>query len=397
MAIYERKLKTGKEWYVRLKWPATRHGRTIKERIGPGSDGKERAKIREAQILQDLRQGRDPAWRVIKPRLFEAVALEFLESHVGVKVEVVREDRTIKLRRRDGVQPVPLKKDADGFVFNVTVLLRHFDGKTLQAITPRVIQGFVSDRLRDGVTRGTVNRQRATLSTIFSWAIKQDPPMFGGENPVARVKKCPENPARERYLTPDEAAKLLDKMDDRFRILLLAALHTGARRGELLKVTWADLDLERRLITFRDTKNGSARTVPLSVTLTTAFKTLPRPIAGGPVFRTSDGAPLEPTMFRKAFEAAIKAAKLGDFRWHDLRHSAASFMVQAGVSLATVRAWLGHKSYGMTLRYAALAPDHLRDGADVMDRLASKAVDPGGLPVHSGARSGKLRPRGGKR
>lgn len=59
------------------------------------------------------------------------------------------------------------------------------------------------------------------------------------------------------------------------------------------------------------------------------------------MFRTSDGAPLEPTMFRKAFEAAIEAAGLGDFRWHDLRHSAVSFMVQAGVSLATVRVWLG--------------------------------------------------------
>src|SRR5437867_2877917 len=80
--------------------------------------------------------------------------------------------------------------------------------------------------------------------------------------------------------------------------------------------------------------------------------------------------------------------------WHDLPHSAASFMVQAGVSLATVRAWLGHKSYGMTLRYAALAPDHLRDGADVMDRLASKAVDPGELLVNSADAPGGLRPRG---
>ena len=181
------------------------------------------------------------------------------------------------------------------------------------------------------------------------------------------------------------------------RAVKRAALHTGARRGELLKVTWADLDLERRLITFRDTKNGSARTVPLSATLTAALKSLPRPIAGGPVFRTSDGAPLEPTMFRKAFEATIKAANLGDFRWHDLRHSAASFMVQAGVSLATVRAWLGHKSYGMTLRYAALAPDHLRDGADVMDGLASKAGNPRELPVHSGGDSRGLRPPRGKR
>src|SRR3989442_11339281 len=95
------------------------------------------------------------------------------------------------------------------------------------------IQSFFTKRLADGVSTGTINRQRASLSSIFSWAIKQDPPYYCGSNPVAKVKKTPESPARERYLTPDEAATLLDKMDDRYRLLLRAALHTCARRGGL--------------------------------------------------------------------------------------------------------------------------------------------------------------------
>ena len=130
MSVYERKLSTGKEWYVSIRWPQTRDGRIIRERIGPGYDGKERAKIREAQIIKDLRQGRDPSWRVIKPRLFEAVALEFLATYVGIPVEVKREDDTIKLHRKAD-QPAPaLKRDPDTFIHNVVILLRRFDGIT---------------------------------------------------------------------------------------------------------------------------------------------------------------------------------------------------------------------------------------------------------------------------
>ena len=217
-----------------------------------------------------------------------------------------------------------------------------------------------------------------------------DRPRYAVENPTRKAIKFGSGQGRQFFLSAEQADLLLDKIDHGFRLLVLAALHTTARRGELIKLQWRDLDLERRLVTFRDTKNGEDRTVPLSATLTAAFKRLPRPIAGGPVFRTPSGSPLTPTIIRRPFRKAVKAAGLAGFRFHDLRHSGASFMVQAGVPLNTVRAILGHKSLSMVLRYAHLAPDHLRDGVGVMDRLAStsgefpvnSSTDREGLPSH---------------
>jgi Phage integrase family len=125
------------------------------------------------------------------------------------------------------------------------------------------------------------------------------------------------------------------------------------------------------------------------------------------VFRTS-GSPLTPTIIRRPFRKAVKAAGLAGFRFDDLRHSGASFMVQAGVPLNTVRAILGHKSLSMVLSYAHLAPDHLRDGVGVMDLLSRDTsgdaaatgtgdsdgrghpVDPG-LPISEDAGKSKCR------
>lgn len=186
-----------------------------------------------------------------------------------------------------------------------------------------------------------------SVGALDEWSIERG---YVVENPVRAVKKFREGPGREFFLSEAQSALLLEKIDDRFRLLVLAAIHTAARRGELVKLTWADLDLEKRLVTFRDTKNGEDRTVPLSASLTAALKRLPRPIAGGPVFRIEAGTPLTPTIIRRPFRKAVKAADLPGFRFHDLRHSAASFMVQAGVPLNTVRAILGHKSLSMVLR-----------------------------------------------
>lgn len=131
--------------------------------------------------------------------------------------------------------------------------------------------------------------------------------------------------------------------------------------------------------------------MPLSDTLVAEFKRLPRPIAGGPVFRTTEGEPLTPTIIRRPFRIAVAAAGLTGFRFHDLRHSGASFMVQAGVPLNTVRAILGHKSYSMVLRYAHLAPEHQRDAVRALDRLPQ---GPGG-DVAAGEAAGSSGSGGG--
>ncbi len=374
--------KRGKNYFIDYRFPPGRSGTRIRERVGPKKD---EAVIRLAERLEEIRHGLDPRLKRIKPRLLEDVMVEFLEDHVGVQVEAVRDDGPVRLQRTPVQTCVRKKKDSAMPVYNATLLLQKFDGAILQAITAKRIGEFISARLAAGVRGQTINHQVRLLASMFKWAIERG---YVVENPVRTVKKFREGPGREFFLSEEQSALLLEKIDDGFRTLVLAALHTAARRGELIKVTWADLDLEKRLVTFRDTKNGEDRTVPLSATLTAALKRLPRPIAGGPVFRTDAGKPLTPTIIRRPFRKAVKAAGLVGFRFHDLRHSAASFMVQAGVPLNTVRAILGHKSLGMVLRYSHLAPEHLRDGVDALDGLAGADEAQAAAGGAAGARRG---------
>ena len=157
------------------------------------------------------------------------------------------------------------------------------------------------------------------------------------------------------------------------RAVVVAAIHTGARQGELLALTWDDVDLDRGQVEFRMTKNGESRVVRLSETVRALLRELPSRFHGGHVFRNHGGKPIHRDGLTWSFRRAVRLACLQGFRFHDLRHSAASFLVQAGVSLNTVREILGHRSLAMTLRYAHLAPDHQAEAMAAMDDVATES------------------------
>ena len=254
------------------------------------------------------------------------------------------------------------------FEHTVAVLRREFDKTMLSAIGAREVDAFMATR-RVTVATATANRSLAVLKHMFKLAIR-----WGhlGRNPAADLRPEREKNRREFFLDEEQAVRLLAEVPGWLRPLVLAALHTGARRGELLGLHWGDVNLERSEVTFRATKNGEPRTVRLSATLREALRETPSRFRGGSVFRNAAGEPLMPKGISWAFERAVERAKLDGFRFHDLRHSAASFMVQGGIPLNTVRDILGHKSLEMTLRYAHLAPDHQADAVAVMDQLSGR-------------------------
>jgi integrase len=191
-------------------------------------------------------------------------------------------------------------------------------------------------------------------------------------SPAADLRLEREPAHRERFLTADEAGELLAVCTPWLRLVVLAALHTGGRRGELLALEWEDVDLDRRRATFRETKNGEPRTIALTETLVAALKQVrPKFNAAGRVFLNHGGEQIHPDGLTWSFRLAARKAGLVGFRFHDLRHSAASFMVQAGVPLNTVRDVLGHKSLTMTLRYAHLAPAHQADAVRALDAVGA--------------------------
>jgi integrase len=129
--------------------------------------------------------------------------------------------------------------------------------------------------------------------------------------------------------------------------LAVLAISTGARKGELAKLTWNTINLERGTLTFLDTKNGTNRTVPVTGLALELLRGKPQ--KPGKLFARN---------WRKAFETAVKRAGLVDLRWHDLRHSAASYLAMSGASLLEIAEILGHKSLEMVKRYAHLSEAH---------------------------------------
>lgn len=185
------------------------------------------------------------------------------------------------------------------------------------------------------------------------------------ENPAADLSFSIGNSnARDRWLSLDEEQRLLSAATNPnwLRSLLVTALHTGMRRGEILNLQWQDIDFQRKLLTVHKSKNGEKRSIPLSSTLSDVFKGIKVLNISGKVFSISV------ISLRAAFDMTLGKAGMKDFHFHDLRHTFATRLVQAGVDFYRVKELLGHKTINMTMRYAHHYPESLRSSIDVLDR-----------------------------
>lgn len=207
----------------------------------------------------------------------------------------------------------------------------------------------------------TVNRYLAALSTAFTTAVKE----WGWleDNPLRRVSKLKEPRGRVRFLSDDERPRFLEacKQSDNKDLYLavVLALSTGARQMEIMNLRWKHVDLDRGMITLLETKNNEPRGIALQGHALKLMRerNKVRRIDTDLIFpgkRHSD----KPIDLRDPFEKALKQAGIEDFHWHDLRHSAASYLAMGGASLAEIAEILGHKTLQMVKRYAHLSESH---------------------------------------
>jgi integrase len=191
---------------------------------------------------------------------------------------------------------------------------------------------------------------------------------------LTAIKKYQEPDGRLRYLSgQDEADRLLQASDASLRPIVLTALHTGLRKGELLTLTWDAVDMTHGFIRLKQSKSGSARALPFNETLWTLFSTQRTRQDVPWVFHNKTGNRWED--IRHFFDVACEAAGLSDFHFHDLRHTYASWLMMRGVPLATVSNLLGHTSPTMTLRYAHRSPKHLTSAVRVLDSHSDNSHD----------------------
>ena len=172
---------------------------------------------------------------------------------------------------------------------------------------------------------------------------------------------------RLRFLTIEECQRLLECCAPHLRPIVMVALHTGMRKGEILGLKWEQVDLRHGFILLDITKNGERREIPIDDTLRELFSSMPHSIESIFVFTDRNGNPYKEV--KRGFNAAKLKAEIRDFRFHDLRHTFASHLVMAGVDITSVKELLGHKSLAMTMRYSHLSQGHKRKAVNTLDSV----------------------------
>ena len=246
---------------------------------------------------------------------------------------------------------------------------------TLAEATPAVI-AEARDNLANTPARGdrkrspaSVNRHLAALSSLFTLAMKEW--MWIDDTPMRKISMVTEPRGRVRFLSDAERKSLLEACQDSGNPLLyplvVTALSTGARQGELLGIRWKDVDFHMGLIRLENTKNNERRAVPLTSHALELLKEMAsvRRIDTDLVFPFKGGR----YGVRGPWSKALKTADIENFRFHDLRHSAASYLAMNGATLAEIAEVLGHKTLQMVKRYAHLTEQHT---SRVVERMNKK-------------------------
>jgi integrase/recombinase XerD len=243
--------------------------------------------------------------------------------------------------------------------FNAKVCARLIGHLHLDEINKRVLSDFVAARKRTGVSDATVRRDLAFIGSLFTMAIRWD---WIDASPIATFNKkaLKECRPRTRFLSKSEYSRLEREANKGLKPIIRLAVETGLRKEELLGLTTESIDLQRREIHLHRTKTNTPRRVPLSPLALATIKELleqqSRPRSAY-LFCKADGSRVGSP--RKAFETACSRAEIADFRFHDLRHTFASWWVQDGGDLYRLSRILGHTTLQMTARYGHLRTDDL--------------------------------------
>lgn len=241
------------------------------------------------------------------------------------------------------------------------------------------------DKPRPPLSVASINRRVACFKHMLTKARDWDMIHQDTLDRLRRVKIYREENRRERFLSLVECQRLIAAAEPHLKPILIFALNTGCRKGEILSLTWDRVDLKHGFIHLDKTKAGKSRQVPINATLRAALAGLVRRVDSPLVFYNPDTGRRWHEL-KRSFATACRKAKIQDFRFHDLRHTFASQLVMARVDLTTVSRLLGHASLTMTLRYSHLAPDHLQGAVEVLHRLQTAGNEEAAPGCAKGAR-----------
>ena len=352
MAVVKRpiKNKNGKinyYWYIELPLP---RGRTLKRSVGKvGIATKSMARAMETDYKKKIKRNELGMEESDIPTLNE------------IKYDYIEYVRDVKKKRS-------WKRDEE----LLRPLSELFGNKLLTDISTKNLEEFKQIRLKK-VSPATVNRSLSVLRHLYNLAKRWN--RFFGDNPVSIVGMLQEQSQIERILTPVEEQKLLRESISTLRPVLLMALNTGMRRGEILSLLWSDIDFDVNMITIdqTNTKSKKQRRVPVNTILRTILIELKLKSRGSEyVFIDNDGNQIK--SIRSAFVTATKRAGLEGLRFHDLRHTAATRMVESGANIVAISKILGHSDIKTTMRYAH-PEDSLKEALELLGKFGQNTTN----------------------
>jgi len=332
-----RVFQIGKTWYIDTCY----RGKRIRKAVG---QDKKLAEIALKKVETELIENK---WLDIKREhkiKFSEVSKEFIEKYSKVNKRSWKRDQ-----------------------LSISHLDKFFGSKFIYEIKEKDIEEYKKERLLTGIKHSTLNRELACLKTILNKAKE-----WGYIEQVPKIKLFKENNQRVRYLTEEEEEKLLKVAPEPLRSIIIVALNTGMRQGEILNLKWRDIDLKEEIIIIQDSKSREKRVVHMNQSTKEVFLNLLSSKSKEYVFE-KEGKKLDTFYISHLFAKLVKQAGIKDFRFHDLRHTFASRLVMAGVNLKTIQELIGHKSYQMSLRYSHLSPEVKKQAVKLLDKNKSMA------------------------
>jgi excisionase family DNA binding protein len=248
-----------------------------------------------------------------------------------------------------------------------------FRGLFLDEITSREIEKFKAERReRDEVTPATVNRCLAILRRMLNLAVEWG---YLEKGQVPKIKLFREDNLMERILSPEEEARLLRCSSTHLRSILITALNSGMRLGEILGLTWNRIDIAAGTIAVTKTKSGKDRVLPVNLVLRDELQRLHAENGLSPYVFVNPRTKKRLGCVKTTFRASCRRAGIEGFRFHDARHTFASRLVAKGADVATVRDLLGHSSLRVTERYIHSAQEQKRKAVELLEDPQEKPED----------------------
>jgi len=343
MGVYRR----GKSWYLDFYY----EGKRYTERAGKvaKSVAEEKLDIRRSEVIRGQ-------W---KPKVVKISFDKFEEQYL----EFSKATKKPGTAKRDAVSLGPLHS--------------FFGGKLISEINPFLIEKYKQKRKGDGVSPRTINIELACLRHMFNMALKWGKAQ---KNPMEEVNLLKEPEGKHRILSPEEEKKLMDviaesKRAEDLRELLMTALFTGMRRGELFGLKWPNIDFASRMIIVAEqfhaegTKGGRIREIPMNPELTEMLINVKKRSHSDYVFTDWQGRPYKTC--RTDLDNGLEKAGIEGVTLHTFRHTFGSRLGMMGVDLGTIQELLGHADITMTKRYYHPTAEHKRKAVEMLSEVTS--------------------------